>query len=89
MKKEEGSLSSVDQDLTEVKMETESLHAMYVCLYMNMCVCTLVYVNIYMHELCTYMCRYAFMYKPLQGIMRWQSQAVGLPLCSLKGTLKK
>ena len=54
-------------------------------------VCALVYVNICMHELCTYMCRYAFMCKPLHGIqMRWQFQPVGLglalPLRSLKRT---
>ena len=66
----------------EGKMETKSLHYcyVYVSLYEHgcMCVCALVYANIYMHELCTYMCRYAFMYEPLHGILRWQSQAVGL-----------
>ena len=72
-------------------METKSLHATYVCLYMSMDTCV-VYVNIYMHELCTYMCRYAFMYEPLQGIMRWHRQwdwVWPLPLYSLKGTFKK
>ena len=56
------------------------------CMY----VCALVYENICMHELRIYLCRYTFMYKPLQEIMRWQSQPVGLggplPLCSLKET---
>ena len=43
----------------EGKMETKSLHVMYMCLYMSMDAFVCMYVNICIHELCTYMCQYS------------------------------